>query len=136
MVVATPDHTHAVASVAAMRAGKHVYCEKPLCRTISEVRHVTELARETNRVTQMGTQIHAGSNYRRVVELVRSGAIGEVSEVHVWVGSSTGGRKRYTQFPAPVPGRTSTGGTGGTLAAAPSPISGVTTWIFLSGRST
>ncbi|MEC8942399.1 MAG: Gfo/Idh/MocA family oxidoreductase, partial [Verrucomicrobiota bacterium] len=103
VVVATPDHTHAVASVAAMRADKHVYCEKPLCRTISEVRHVTELARKANRVTQMGTQIHAGSNYRRVVELVRSGAIGEVSEVHVWVGSSTGGRKRYTQFPATVP---------------------------------
>ncbi|MDP7105615.1 MAG: Gfo/Idh/MocA family oxidoreductase [Roseibacillus sp.] len=103
VVVATPDHTHAVASVAAMRADKHVYCEKPLCRTISEVRHVTGLARETNRVTQMGTQIHAGSNYRRVVELVRSGAIGEISEVHVWVGSSTGGRKRYTRFPATVP---------------------------------
>ena len=104
VVVATPDHTHAVASVAAMRAGKHVYCEKPLCRTISEVRHVTEIARKTNRVTQMGTQIHAGSNYRRVVELVRSGAIGEISEVHVWVGSSTGGRKRYAQFPATIPG--------------------------------
>lgn len=103
VVVATPDHTHAAASVAAMRAGKHVYCEKPLCRTISEVRHVTELARSTNRITQMGTQIHAGSNYRRVVELVRSGAIGEVSEVHVWVGSSTGGRKRYNQFPKSVP---------------------------------
>ena len=79
------------------------YGEKPLCRTISEVRHVTELARTTNRITQMGTQIHAGSNYRRVVELVRSGAIGEVSEVHVWVGSSTGGRKRYNQFPKSVP---------------------------------
>ena len=57
VVVATPDHTHAVASVAAMRAGKHVYCEKPLARTVSEVRIVTEVARETNRVTQIGTQI-------------------------------------------------------------------------------
>lgn len=103
VVVATPDHTHAVASVAAMRAGKHLYCEKPLTRTISEARFVTDLAQETNRVTQIGTQIHAGTNYRRVVELIRTGAIGEVSEVHVWVGSSYGGKNRPANFP-PVPG--------------------------------
>lgn len=102
VVVATPDHTHAVASVAALRAGKHVYCEKPLARTISEARIVTELAADTKRVTQIGTQIHAGTNYRRVVELIRSGAIGEVNEVHVWVGSSYGGKERPTAFP-PVP---------------------------------
>jgi len=102
VVVATPDHTHAVASVAAMRAGKHVYCEKPLARTVSEVRIVTEVARETNRVTQIGTQIHAGANYRRVVELIRTGAIGEVREVHVWVGGGYGGKDRYKSFP-PVP---------------------------------
>ena len=103
VVVATPDHTHAVASVAAMRAGKHLYCEKPLTRTISEARFVTDLAQETRRVTQIGTQVHAGTNYRRVVELIRTGAIGEVSEVHVWIGSSYGGKERPANFP-PVPG--------------------------------
>jgi len=102
IVVATPDHTHAVASVAALRSGRHLYCEKPLTRTVSEARVVTELARETGRVTQIGTQIHAGGNYRRVVELIRSGAIGEVSEVHVWVVGGFGGKERYKTFP-PVP---------------------------------
>ena len=102
VVVATPDHTHAVASVAALRAGKHLYCEKPLARTISEVRLVTELARETDRVTQIGTQIHAGTNYRRVVELIRTGAIGEVSEVHIWIDGGFGGKERYKKF-HPVP---------------------------------
>jgi len=102
IVVATPDHTHAVASVAALNSGRPLYCEKPLARTVSEVRAVTELARTKGLVTQIGTQIHAGGNYRRVVELIRSGAIGEVSEVHVWVGSNYGGKERPTKFP-PVP---------------------------------
>jgi predicted dehydrogenase len=102
VVVATPDHTHAVASVAVLGSGRHLYCEKPLTRTISEARAVTELARAKGLVTQIGTQIHAGTNYRRVVELIRSGAIGEVSEVHVWVGSNYGGKERPAQFP-PVP---------------------------------
>src|SRR5262245_3969348 len=70
IVVATPDHTHAVAAVAALQSGRHLYCEKPLTRTVSEARVVTNLARKANLVTQIGTQIHAGSNYRRVVELV------------------------------------------------------------------
>jgi predicted dehydrogenase len=102
IVVATPDHTHAVASVAALKSGRHLYCEKPLARTISEARAVTRLARSTGLVTQIGTQIHAQPNYRRVVELIRMGAIGEVSEVHVWVNSTYGGKERYKEFP-PVP---------------------------------
>ena len=102
IVVATPDHTHAVASVAALQSGRHLYCEKPLARTVSETRIITETARQTKRVTQIGTQIHAGGNYRRVVELIRSGAIGEVSEVHVWVGGGYGGKERFKEFP-PVP---------------------------------
>jgi predicted dehydrogenase len=102
IVVATPDHTHAVASVAVLKSGRHLYCEKPLARTISETRAVTRLAHTTGLVTQIGTQIHAGGNYRRVVELIRTGAIGEVSEVHVWVNSSYGGKERYKEFP-PVP---------------------------------
>ena len=102
IVVATPDHTHAVAAIAALKSGRHLYCEKPLARTISETRKITETARRLKRVTQIGTQIHAGNNYRRVVELVQSGAIGNVNEVHVWVGSSYGGKERPTTTP-PVP---------------------------------
>jgi predicted dehydrogenase len=99
VVVAIPDHCHAVAAVAALRSGRHVYCEKPLARTVSEVRIITETARKQKRVTQMGTQIHAGNNYRRVVELVQSGAIGKVSEVHVWVNTVYGGQERPKDTP-------------------------------------
>ena len=102
IVVATPDHTHAVASVAVLRSGRHLYCEKPLARTISETRIITETARAMKRVTQIGTQIHAGGNYRRVVELVRSGAVGDIEEVHVWVNSTYGGKERPSTTP-PVP---------------------------------
>lgn len=102
VVVATPDHTHAVATAAVLKSGRHVYCEKPLTHTISECRIVRELAKKHKRVTQMGTQIHAGNNYRRVVELIQSGAIGSVAEVHTWVGSSYGGKERPKETP-PVP---------------------------------
>lgn len=97
VLVATPDHTHAVAAVAAMKCGYHVYCEKPLTRTISECRKVMEIARKTKRVTQMGTQIHGGDNYRRVVELIQSNAIGPVTEVHVWVDAVYGKKERPQQ---------------------------------------
>jgi predicted dehydrogenase len=86
VVIGTPDHTHAVATMAALNAGLHVYCEKPLTHTVSEARLVAATAAKKKRVTQMGTQIHAGSNYRRVVELIQTGAIGPVREVHVWCG--------------------------------------------------
>jgi predicted dehydrogenase len=102
ILVATPDHTHAVAAVAALRSGRHLYCEKPLARTVSEVRIITDTARKEKRVTQLGTQIHAGSNYRRVVELIQSGSVGAVSEVHVWVNSSYGGKEHPKDTP-PVP---------------------------------
>jgi predicted dehydrogenase len=102
VVVATPDHTHAVATVAALKSGRHVYCEKPLTRTLSECRIVMETARKMKRATQIGTQIHAGTNYRRAVELVQSGAIGPVSEVHVWVTATYGGKDRPKDTP-PVP---------------------------------
>jgi predicted dehydrogenase len=94
VVVATPDHMHAHATLAALRNGLHVYCEKPLTHSVEEARLVAETAAKHKRVTQMGTQIHAGSNYRRVVELVQSGAIGTIREVHVWVGVSRGGGDR------------------------------------------
>ncbi len=88
VVVSTPDHTHAIIAIAGMQSGRHVYCEKPLTHTISELRRLTEVARKTGLVTQTGNQIHSGSNYRRVVELIQSGAIGKVAEVHHWAGSA------------------------------------------------
>ncbi|HEX8523334.1 MAG TPA: Gfo/Idh/MocA family oxidoreductase [Tepidisphaeraceae bacterium] len=84
VLVATADHTHAVITAAALRAGKHVYCEKPLCHTIREVRAIVELADQTKLVTQTGIQMHATENYRRVVETIQSGAIGKVHDVHIW----------------------------------------------------
>jgi predicted dehydrogenase len=102
VVIATPDHTHAVATVAALRSGRHVYCEKPLTRTISECRVVTELARKRKLITQIGTQIHSGRNYHQVVELIQQGAIGPVNEVHVWVNATYGGKDLPKDAP-PVP---------------------------------
>lgn len=91
VVVATADHNHAPATIRALRKNKHVYCEKPLTHTVQEARIVAETAKARGLVTQMGTQIHAGDNYRRVVEIIQSGAIGDVTEVHVWVGKVWGG---------------------------------------------
>ena len=85
VLIAIPDHMHAWVTLAALRSGRHVYCEKPLAHSVEEVRLVTKTALEQKRVTQMGTQIHAGNNYRRVVELVQGGAIGPVTEVHVYI---------------------------------------------------
>ncbi len=84
VVVATPDHTHAVAAAAAMRMGKHVYCEKPLTRTIGEVRALADLARKAGVVTQMGNQGHAGEGTRQIREWIEAGAIGKVQEIHFW----------------------------------------------------
>ena len=90
VVVSTPEHTHAFATLPALQLGKHVYCEKPLTRDVFEARVIREAAGRAKVATQMGTQIHAGDNYRRVVELVRTKAIGDVSEVHVWVSRAWG----------------------------------------------
>ena len=90
VVVSTTEHTHAFATLPALQLGKHVYCEKPLTHNIFEARVIREAAVRAKVATQMGTQIHAGDNYRRVVELVQSGAIGHVREVHVWVSRAWG----------------------------------------------
>jgi predicted dehydrogenase len=100
VMVSTPDHTHAPAAAMALRMGKHCYCEKPLTHTVYEARVLAQLAKEKNLVTQMGTQIHAGDNYRRVVELVQAGAIGPVTDVRVWCTAGYGGVKRPTEQPA------------------------------------
>lgn len=84
VVIATPDHFHAVAANAAMKMGKHVYVQKPLTYTVEEARTLRQTAKETGVVTQMGNQGHSGDDARRVNELVQAGAIGPVREVHVW----------------------------------------------------
>jgi predicted dehydrogenase len=90
VVVSTTEHTHAFATLPALQLGKHVYCEKPLAYNIWETRVIREAAAKAKVTTQMGTQIHATRNYRRVVELIQTGAIGPVHDVHVWVGRAWG----------------------------------------------
>jgi predicted dehydrogenase len=90
VVVSTCEHTHAFATLPALQLGKHVYCEKPLSYNVYEARVIREQAARSKVATQMGTQIHAGGNYRRVVELIQSGAIGNVTEAHVWVSRAWG----------------------------------------------
>ncbi len=85
VLCATPDHLHAYVSVAAMRHGKHVYCEKPLTHNIREGRVVARVAKETGVATQMGNQRHATDGLRCTVEMLRDGAIGAVTEAHAWV---------------------------------------------------
>ena len=96
VVVSTTEHTHAFATLPALQLGKHVYCEKPLTYNIWEARVIREAAAKAKVATQMGTQIHATDNYRRVVELIQAGAIGPVHEVHVWVGRAWGRQSAAT----------------------------------------
>lgn len=84
VVVSTPDHTHAVAAASVLRLGKHLYCEKPLTRTVHEARVLRQLAREHKAVTQMGNQGSAEPGLRRAVELAWAGVVGDVREAHVW----------------------------------------------------
>jgi len=100
--VATPDHTHAVISSAAMRAGKHVYCEKPLTHDVAEARALREIARRQGVVTQMGNQGTATEAFRRAVELIQAGSIGTITEIYVWDGGGTGPRQP-PQGSQPVP---------------------------------
>ena len=94
VVVSTADHHHAPATMHAIRSNLHVYCEKPLAHTVQEARLIAQAAKEKGLATQMGTQIHSGDNYRRVVEIVQSGAIGDITDVHVWVGKGWGSTGR------------------------------------------
>jgi hypothetical protein len=84
VVIATPDHTHAVISMAAIERGKHVYCEKPLTHCIWEARRIAEAAREAGVATQLGNQGQASEGNRLVSEFIWDGAIGPVREVHAW----------------------------------------------------
>jgi hypothetical protein len=90
VVVSTCEHTHAFATLPGLQLGKHVYCEKPLTHNVWEARVIREAANKAKVATQMGTQVHASDNYRRVVELIQSGAVGNVREAHVWVSRAWG----------------------------------------------
>jgi predicted dehydrogenase len=100
VTVSTPDNIHAVAAMAAMKHGKHVYCEKPLCHDVYEVRQLTEAARKYKVVTQMGTQIHGTAEMKFFVEIVQSGLIGKIHKVDLWSGKNWGGGVRPTDTPA------------------------------------
>ena len=101
VLVAAPNHIHAVAAMAAIRAGKGVYCEKPLTHSIYEARQLARAARETGVATQMGNQGHSTEDIRRAVEWIRDGAIGKVRAVHAWVGGPN--RATPTARPAETP---------------------------------
>lgn len=103
VVIAIPDHTHAVASAAALHAGKPVFCEKPLTRTVHEARALRDLAQEQQVATSMGNQGTASGPFRRALELIREGAIGEVKEVHVWNTGGGADRKSPPRGKAVVP---------------------------------
>ena len=95
VLVAVPDHCHAVASIAAIKMGKHVYCEKPLTRTVHEARAVAKVAREAGVATQMGNQGMAFEGNRLINEWIWDGAIGPIHEVHVWSDRPTHNGKLF-----------------------------------------
>jgi predicted dehydrogenase len=103
VVVSTPDHTHAPASIRAMELGKPVYCQKPLTHHVSEARAVRKLAREKNLVTQMGIQIHSFKEYRSAVLLIQSGIIGKVKTVRAWSPKNWGYDGPAPQGSDPIP---------------------------------
>jgi hypothetical protein len=103
VVVATPDHSHAVVSAAAIRAGKHVFCEKPLTRTLHESRALRELAREYDVATSMGNQGTYSGAFRRALELIQNGTLGEITEVHVWNSGGGADRQQPPQGEQPLP---------------------------------
>ena len=102
VTVSTPDNTHAVAAMMAIKMGKHVYCQKPLAHDMYEVRKLTEAAREHKVMTQMGIQLHAENCVKYVVEFIKSGVIGKVRRVDLWSGKDWGGGTRPKETP-PVP---------------------------------
>jgi predicted dehydrogenase len=84
VVVATPDHWHALASVAALDSGKDVYCEKPLANSIYESRKIVDAVKRNNRVLQVGSMERSNEKCRRACELVHAGAIGKLHTIHIW----------------------------------------------------
>ncbi len=103
VVVSTPDHTHAVAAMAAIQRGKHVYVEKPLAHSIQEVRLLMQAARENKVQTQLGNQGHSSHPIRKVCEYIQSGVLGNVREVHAWYKNSYGNGKGCPEDKPEIP---------------------------------
>ena len=103
VIVSTPDHMHAPIAMAAMKLGKHVYCQKPLTHTVWESRQMRLMAEQKKLTTQMGNQIHSNVEYRLGVRLIQDGAIGKVREVHSWVGVQGRQYCNRTDRPADAP---------------------------------
>ncbi|CAM4204070.1 Gfo/Idh/MocA family protein [Zobellia nedashkovskayae] len=103
VVVSTPDHTHAPASIMAMEMNKPVYCQKPLTHYVDESRKMMKIAKEKNLVTQMGIQVHSFYDYRLATLLIQSGIIGKVHTVHAWSPKSWGYNGDEPQGEDPVP---------------------------------
>jgi len=100
VVISTPDHTHFHPAMMALQMGKPVYCEKPLAHSAWECREITNMAKKMNLPTQLGNQRHAYGGMRRIVEAVRAGVIGDVTEVYCFIGGSRGMPSMPTEFPA------------------------------------
>jgi len=103
VIVAAPDHVHAVVSMMAMRMGKHVYCEKPLTHDVHEARALREAAAKHKVATQMGNQGTAAEPFRRAIELVQGGVLGEIREVHAWNSAGGAGHREVPKESPPVP---------------------------------
>jgi predicted dehydrogenase len=103
VVIAGPDHTHAIQALAAMDLGKHVYVQKPLCWSVEECRLLAARAAKTGVRTQMGNQGHSSDDARKVNEYIQSGAIGTVTEVHVWTNRPLAYWPQGIPRPAPLP---------------------------------
>ena len=139
VLIATPDHLHAFVSILAMKAGKHVYCEKPLTHNIREARLVARVAKETGVATQMGNFGRSGEGHRQTVEWIKDGAIGTVREVHAWSGDAADGQAPG-RGEGPATSRPGSTGISGSARAPTGPYSGKLTpfvwryvWDFGNG---
>lgn len=103
VTVSTPDHTHAAASLMAMRMGKHCFCQKPMTHSIAEARLMSQVAKENNLATQMGNQGTANAGLRKAAALIKAGALGTVKEVHVWTNRPVWPQGGDRPEPEPVP---------------------------------
>ena len=103
VIVSTPDHTHAIASVTAMKAGKHAFCEKPLTDCVYEARKMRETAEKCEVATQMGNRGSSGGHFRRGVELIEDGVLGEIREVYIWNSGGGADKKEPPRGAQPVP---------------------------------
>ena len=103
LIVATPDHWHALIALAAIRAGKHVYVQKPMTHSLQEARVLTEAARAQKVATQMGNQGHSGDGTRLICEWIQSGTIGAVREIHAWTNRPVWPQGVEVERPAETP---------------------------------